>query len=117
MPMNMALVATLTTAVMVAIAATLAMEATVAMVPNLVAGMVVLMFRMSKHELHLLVMAMAMGSMVEVSRAVDFLAMGLDSQQMAKLVMMLIRRRIDQPPNLVVVDLVQDHVRTVYCVP
>lgn len=116
--MSMALAVTVATAVMMAKAATLAMvlNCLAGMVVGMMVGMRVLMSRTSKHEVDLMAMAMAMGLMVVVSREVDFHAMDLDLQQMAKIAMMLFHQRIGQPPNSVAIGLEQGHVQTICCV-
>lgn len=96
------------------LAATLATALMVAMVPNCLFGMMVVMVQRSKHEVDSL--AMAMGLMVVVSKVEDFHAMDLDLQQMAEIAIMSTHQRIGQPPNSVVIGLDQGHARTICCV-
>lgn len=105
--MSMALAATRATALMVGIVSTMAM------VPNCLFGMMVVMVQRSKHEVDSL--AMAMGLMVVVSKVEDFHAMDLDLQQMAEIAIMSTHQRIGQPPNSVVIGLEQGHARTICC--
>lgn len=94
--MNMAQASTLAAVVMAAMVATM------------------MNVRSSKHALDLLAVVM---DLMVVSRAMDFHAMDLDSQQMVHPVMMAIHRRIGQPTNSIVIGLEQGHVQRVYCVP